>query len=178
MELININIWIIVSTLAIAVLLWSVIAGRTLNLLEQDVLKNWQNVLVKSGKRHDTIPVILEILKSDLGESEVVKKIIDTRSRAMHEYQPNGTKIIYEHDLTTAMNELLNQAMANEVAQKDAIFLEMTTDYRQAGKELLESGAIYNDKVRSYNKVVNNKFYTLWALIFGFKEANIFEIEI
>lgn len=172
------DILIVGSFAFIVVLLWIIIGATQLKARWQKVQNQWQIVDQCLRERQDSVPLLIELFRKAESNEKLVKTLIEERMRAAKEYGASAKKIEYEHDLSMRINELVAIADKNELLAKNTKFLDVKGKINGLESLMESESKNYNEMVRAYNKNVKSFFLVAIAKVFGYKKANIFEVEI
>jgi len=169
---------VIISTVIFLLLMWGIVGYRHLSHLRREIFGQWEVLDEGLRKRHDLLPNLIETVRVHASKVELFQKLIDERSLAMREYRPGAKKIEYEHDLSKRIDEVFSLGSENGELSKDTGFLELHKEIDDLEQNIEEKSKRYNKMVREYNS--HRKYAILKPLagVFGFKVANIFEVEI
>lgn len=180
-----INILIVASAAILILLLWLVVGFRHLKHLKLAVKDQWEFVDEDLRKRQSLVPNLIETVRIyDQTREELIEKVIAIRYKAAKEYNPGARKIEYEHDLSTAINELIDlgsgsggSAGGNTNLSSDTNFLELKKEIDDLEKNIEERTGKYNAMVRYYNTHRRILFLQPLAGLFRFGVEDIFEVE-
>ncbi len=170
------TIYIIVGVIAFIVL-WAIFAFNRLITLKNRVKEAWADIEVQLKRRYDLIPNLMETVKGYAGhERNVLESVTKARVIAM------GAKTPKQHGeaenmLASALKSLFAvaenypQLRASENFQKLQDELTDTEDKIQAARRF------YNTNVRDINTMIESFPANIIAKMFGFKQAEFFELE-
>jgi len=137
----------------------------------------WAGIEVQLTKRHDLVPVLVNVVKAySLHESELYKNVVElrtpTRSPDTNKTEQN------EVSLANSLSKLL-------VLIEDYPELKADQNFRQLYEQLvaiegdIESARrYYNGSVRDFNIVVESFPSNLVSMVFAFKSAEFFKLRI
>jgi len=173
-----VNILIVIGSLVILSILWVIVGVRHLKFLKINVEEHWELIDEKLRKRHALVPNIVETIRMfTKDEEELIKKLMKERMVAAKEYFPTANKIVYEYDITKTLNDVFNLGNKYKDLNMDTNFLELRKEVDDIESVLVERTTTYNTMIRQYNKHINLFILKPLAKIFGYKPANIFEVE-
>ena len=175
MELVN--ILIIVSAVILILLLWIIVGVRHLKYLRNEVRAQFDLIDEDLRKRHDLLPNLAETLRVfDKTKETLVEKLIADRNHAAREKTIGLKKIEYEHELSSAINQIVECGKLNVELGRDTNFLELKKEIDDIEQDVEAKTKKYNEMVRYYNRHRGLVLLTPIALIFNYKPADIFEV--
>ena len=162
---------------AFLILLWIAVGVRHLRLLRRNLDGSWEFVDEKIRKRHDVVPLLIEIIGRRDGVGELVDKVVKVRDEARRIYFASGDKTEKEYDLSKAIDELVKMGTASGTVSRDTYFLELKEELEGLSSDIENRAGEYNEVVRKFNK--HRKIFLLRpvALVLRGKQALIFEFE-
>ena len=175
----NINILLLIGAIAFLVFFWLVVGLRHFKLLKKSVAEQWELLDERIRKRHDLLPNLVETVRRfDSGQELLLGEIIDLRNKAARYYPPDRIKIELEHDLSTIINKTVGLEGSLKELGMDTNFLALKMEINDLEQEVESMVRSYNEIIRAYNK--QRQFFLLWpiARAFGYKQMNIFEVEV
>lgn len=125
-------------------------------------------------QRFDLIPNLVEVVKGySKHENSLFTDIASLRST----YMKSDSDLDTGEDLNNKMNKLLAVAENYPELKASEQFLNLQRQLSKIEDELQDARTIYNAVVTRYNNKVETVPSNLVALLFGFKEKKLFEIE-
>lgn len=172
-------IFVLIGLGLILIFLWILIGRKHFISLNKALTEQWLLLEDQINIRHDLIPNLIETARM-FGQSRenLFQELIRKREIAMRISDPSAEKIVCEYDLAQKINEVLNLEKEIEILGKDTNFLELKGEFKDVSLELEAKNNRYNEIVRTHNRQRKNFLLLPISLIFGFKERNIFEMEI
>ena len=143
----------------------------------QKMTNQWEMLDENLRKRHSLIPILVETFRQHEQNEKLVAQLVAHRLRAAKEYGIGAKKIEYEHDLSHSLNIFFELGRKHSLLSKDTAFLSLDHEVASLESMMQEQSKGYNDLVRLYNRNMNSFFLFLIAKMFGYKRANIFDIE-
>lgn len=177
MELVN--ILIIISAIILILLLWITVGVRHLKYLRDEVRAQFDLIDGDLRKRHDLLPNLAETLRAfDKTKEELIEKMITDRNHAARVGAIGLKKIEYEHELSGTINQIIECGKLNAELKKDTNFLELKKEIDDLEQDVEAKTKKYNEMVRYYNRHRGLVLLTPIALLFNYKPADIFEVEV
>ena len=128
-------------------------------------------------RRFDLIPNLEETVKGlEEHEKELLLSITDSRSN----YLKAGTeaeKLAMNTQLTTTLNNLYAVAEARPEIKSNATYLKLQEELAEAEDKVTFARQFYNDAVTIYNNKLQMFPRNLIARMFGFPEAELFDVD-
>jgi LemA protein len=166
-------LWII----PIAVLLWAVVA---FNLLVRDrnrVAQGWSDVDVQLKRRHELIPRLVEVVKGYAGyERALLSSLAELRTRGAAETHP-GARGELEKSVSSGVHRLVALVEGYPDLKASGNFLELQNELAETENQIQFARRYYNGAVNLYNTRIQRFPDQLVANGFGFKEAELFELD-
>lgn len=175
--------WIIVGivvVLVVALVAWIIGTYNKLVKGRLRVKNQWSQIDVQLKRRYDLIPNLLETVK---GYTKHEKGIFDQFAQARNVFQQASS----QGDLkgVAQAETMLNGALSRLIAVSEAYpELKANTHFTQLMEELSETEdkiaytrQFYNDVVTTYNTMREVFPGSIVASMFGFKEAQLYEVE-
>ena len=175
---------VIIVAFLFLIFLWIAVAVRHLKLLKKNLDISWEFVDEKIRKRHDSLPILIETVRSKFGSrandpqlSGLIEKLTKARDEARRIYFASGEKTEKEYDLSKLICEIIKSGKENEIVSKDTYFLELKKGFGDLSSDIENRSKDYNEVVRKFNK--HKKIFLLMplALVLRLKQALIFEFE-
>ena len=173
----QIKLWITLAIVFLALsFVISVIASYNKFIsLKQKVSQSESLIDVYLKQRFDLIPNIVETVKAYAKyEENILTKITELRA----EYDNNKNEnLTLSAELNNRYNQLLAVVENYPELKANEGFLNLQKQLSKIESQLQAARRIYNSDVTQYNIKVQSFPSNIIAGIFGFKEANLFEIE-
>ena len=126
------------------------------------------------NQRFDLIPNLVECVKGySKHEKEIYTEIAQLRTSYMK--QPKNIK--NAENLNNKMNQLIAVAEDYPELKASEQYLNLQRTLTKIESQLQAARRIYNTEVTSYNNKISVIPSNVVAILFGFKEAKLFEIE-
>ena len=167
---------IIVIVVAILFVIFTIIhLYNNLVNLRNRVKNSYSQIEVQLKRRNDLIPNLVETVKGYTGhEKEVFENVTQARSNVM-----NATNI---EEASTADNQLTGALKTLFAVAENYPELKANSNFQQLQSELTETEdkisyarQFYNDVVLKYNNACEQFPSSLFARMFGFKEAEFYK---
>ena len=136
----------------------------------------WAQIDVQLNRRADLIPNLVETVKGYAGhEKSVFEDVSAARAGLMN---ANGVKEINEanNQLTNTLKTLFAVAENYPELKANENFKELQAQLAQTEDKIAYSRQFYNDSVLMYNNKCQTFPSNIIANMFGFKEADFFEV--
>jgi LemA protein len=165
--------------LAILVILVAAFIGmfnRFANLRNQ-VKNAWAGIEVQLRRRHDLIPNLVETAKGYLEhEKTVLENVIKARQQAIN-VSGVKDKIQAENMLTQSLRSLFAVVENYPNLKADRTMLSIQDELISTENKIAFARNNYNDWVTNLNMTIDRFPTNLIANMFGYKKADLFEIE-
>ena len=180
------TIWILLG-LAIAIVLWGIAIYNRLISLRTQVANGWSQIDVQLKRRYDLIPNLVETAKGYLGhEHNTLVKVTEARNIAIAAARaaaanPADAKAMQtlgaaESGLAGALSRLMVVSEQYPDLKASAVMMSLTEELTSTENKVAFSRQNYNDSVMVYNTNREQFPAVIFANIFGFTEAALFEI--
>ena len=146
---------------------------NTLTKLKLKVKQSKSGIDVYLQQRFDLLPNLVNTVKGYLNyETEAFENIAKLRT------QYNETKDIkVSEELNNQMNRMLAVAENYPNLKASEQFLELQKNLSKIESQLQAARRLYNNDVTKYNTKINVIPYNIIAMLFGFKEEYLFQID-
>lgn len=162
--------------IVLAVLLWAVLTYNRLVRLRNQVDEAWAGIDVQLLRRYDLVPNLLAAVKGyTQHESSVLERV--TELRASRE-EPAGTRGEKESGLSRSIARLFALAEAYPDLKASESFAQLHESLVEVEDQIQYARRYYNGSARDNNNLVQGFPSLLIAGMFGFREAEFFEIEL
>jgi len=146
--------------------------------MREVIAARWRDVWLLLYHRHNLLPNLLETFRGFFPhEKGVFQELIVLKDKATHLNDPNLEKLQIELELSIKLAQLMEKSLNSKEMVKDTNFLELK--YELKGNALKTEGALalYNEKIREYNKFLAKAFFRPVAVGFRLNGRHIFEYE-
>jgi LemA protein len=172
--------WIAIA-LVVAIALWAVIA---FNLLVRDrnrTRQGWSDVDVQLLRRHELIPRLVEMVKGYAGyERALLQSVTELRTQGaaqgLAHASPNARGAT-EKSLGEGVSRLVAQVEAYPDLKASGNFLELQKQLADTENQIQFARRYYNGAVNLYNTRIQRFPDLLVANGFGFKDAELFDLD-
>lgn len=124
-------------------------------------------------QRFDLIPNLVECVKSYASyEQETLMKITELRTQFS-----NNKDLKLGAEVNSQMNILMAVAEANPNLKTSEQFLNLQRNLEKMESQLQAARRVFNGEVTLYNTTISTFPNNILASLFGYKEAELFEIE-
>ena len=160
-----------------AVLAWAVIAYNLLVRDRNRVAQGWSDVDVQLKRRHDLIPRLVEVVKGYAGyERALLSSLTELRTRGAAEMHP-GARGEVETSVGSGVQRLVALVEAYPDLKASTNFLDLQNDLADTENQIQFARRYYNGAVNLYNTRLQRFPDLLVAKAFGFREAELFELD-
>jgi LemA protein len=145
--------------------------------LRNQVKNSWSQIDVQLKRRHDLIPNLVETAKGYMKhERETLENITNARSKAM------GAETVKEasqaeSELSGAVSKFFLVVENYPDLKANQNFLALQEELTSTENKIAFARQSYNDQVLFFNNKIQMFPSNIVASMFGFKEADFFEIE-
>jgi LemA protein len=145
--------------------------------LRNEVKNAWAGIEVQLRRRHDLIPNLVETAKGYLKhEQTVLENVVKARQQAI-DVSAVKDKIQAENMLTQSLRSLFAVVENYPNLKADRTMLSLQDELTSTENKVSFSRNNYNDWVTNLNKTIDRFPTNLVANMFGYKKADLFEIE-
>jgi len=172
-----IGLYIVLAVVAL-VLLFGVGTYNTLVRLRQRVRESWSAIDTELKRRYDLIPNLVETVKGYAShERETLDAVIQARTRAVGSTGSPQQQAADEVPLVQALGRLFALAEAYPDLKANQSFLDLQVQLANTEDRIQAARRFYNANVRELNMRVEVFPSNLISSMFGFQQAEFFEIE-
>ncbi|MBP7829208.1 MAG: LemA family protein [Kiritimatiellae bacterium] len=171
------GLWIVIGVLVLLVLAYIGMYNSLVSLRNQ-VKNAWSQIDVQLKRRHDLIPNLIETVKGYVKhEKETLENITKARTSAM---QASGAAAAgkAEGELSGAISKLMLVVENYPELKANQNFLALQEELSSTENKVGFSRQFYNDAVLRFNTKVETFPSNIVANMFGFKQAEFFEIQV
>ncbi|HHN72620.1 MAG TPA: LemA family protein [Thermopetrobacter sp.] len=170
--------WIIIGIVA-AVVLFAIFAYNQLVEARQMVREGWSGIDVQLKKRANLIPNLVAAVKGYMKhERELLEKITELRARAgaMEKASPRERSAV-EQEISTLLGRILVAVENYPDLKANQNVLDLQRQLSEIENDIQMARRYYNGAVRENNILVASFPSNLIAMLFGFRQAEYFELE-
>lgn len=143
--------------------------------LKNRIKQSESGIDVYLNQRFDLIPNLVECVKSYTKyETETLDKIVELRNSYN---QNNGLDLEKATELNNNINKILVVAENYPELKSSEQYLNLQKNLSKVESQLQAARRIYNNDVTNYNTKIDTVPANIIATIFGFKKADLFQIE-
>ena len=171
------GLWIVIGVIVLLVLAYIGMYNGLVSLRNQ-VKNAWAQIDVQLKRRHDLIPNLIETVKGYVKhEKETLENITRARTSAM---QASGAAAAgkAEGELSGAISKLMLVVENYPDLKANQNFLALQEELSSTENKVGFSRQFYNDAVLRFNTKVETFPSNIVANMFGFKQAEFFEIQV
>jgi LemA protein len=144
--------------------------------LRQQTSNAWAQIDVQLKRRYDLIPNLVETVKGYMKfEQETLQKVMEARSAAMGA-QGVAAKADAENMLTKAIGGIFAVAEAYPDLKASQNMAQLQEELSGTENKISFARQFYNDSVMEYNTKREQFPASIFANMFGFQKAELFEI--
>lgn len=171
------GLWIVIGVIVLLVLAYIGMYNSLVSLRNQ-VKNAWSQIDVQLKRRHDLIPNLIETVKGYVKhERDTLENITKARTSAM---QASGAAAAgkAEGELSGAISKLMLVVENYPELKANQNFLALQEELSSTENKVGFSRQFYNDAVLRFNTKVETFPSNIVANMFGFKQAEFFEIQV
>jgi LemA protein len=161
----------------LAVLVWAALA---FNLLVRDrnrVAQGWSDVDVQLKRRHELVPRLVEVVKGYAGyERALLSSLAELRTRGLAEIRP-AVRATVETNVGQGVQKLVALVESNPDLKASGNFLDLQRQLADTENQIQLARRYYNGAVNLFNNRIQRFPDLLIANAFGFREAELFELD-
>jgi len=168
---------IILLVVIVIVVFWLIGMYNGLVRLRNQVKNAWAQIDVQLKRRHDLIPNLVETAKGYMKhERETLEAITNARSHAV-DASGVANQAKAEGELSNALSRFMLVVENYPDLKASQNFLGLQEELASTENKVSYSRQAYNDQVQSFNTRIESFPTNIMAGMFGFKQAEFFEIE-
>ena len=138
---------------------------------------SWANIDTELRRRYDLVPNLVETVKGyATHERETLEEVTAARTQAFKSDGSPGEQARDEGVLVDALKHLFAVSEAYPDLEANTQFLELQSELVTTENRIQAARRFYNNNVRDYNRRVQSIPSALVARMFGFEEAEYFEV--
>ncbi|MFA4991207.1 MAG: LemA family protein [Candidatus Omnitrophota bacterium] len=169
-------LWIALGVIAVLIL-WLIAVYNGLVSLKNQVMNGWKQIDVQLKRRYDLIPNLVETVKGIMKfEQDTLTKVIEARNKAMSA-QGVADKAVKENALTGTLRQLFALVESYPNLKSNENVAKLQEELVSTENRIGFARQFYNDIATKFN--ISREVFpsNLVAGIFGFKAAELFEIQ-
>jgi LemA protein len=172
-----IAVWIVLGLVVLAAL--GAIVSYNRFITQKNLIKDaWANIDTELKRRYDLIPNLVNTVKGYAShEREVFEEVTRARAAAAGNTGTPGQQAAAEGPLVAALGKLFAVAEAYPDLKANQNFLQLQGELTNTEDRLQTARRFYNANVRDFNRRVKSFPSVILANLFGFKEAEFFEVD-
>jgi len=168
---------IIVLVILVVLVLWVVGMYNGLVRLRNQVKNAWSQIDVQLKRRHDLIPNLIETAKGYMKhERDTLDSVTKARTQAV-EAKGVANQAKAEGELNNAISRFMLVVENYPDLKASQNFLSLQEELASTENKVGFSRQFYNDQVLAFNVKIESVPTNIIANMFGFKQAEFFEIE-
>lgn len=171
----NLIILIVIIVLLIFIVATAIHLYNRLVDLRNRVKNSYSQIEVQLKRRNDLIPNLVETVKGYAGhEKDVFEKVTQARSNVMNASNIEEASAA-DNQLTGALKSLFAVAENYPELKANSNFQQLQSELTETEDKISYSRQFYNDVVLKYNNACQQFPSSIFAKLFGFKEAEFFD---
>ncbi len=171
-----IAVFVILAILAIVIIAFIAMYNRFAQLRNQ-VKNAWAGIEVQLRRRHDLIPNLVETAKGYLAhEKTVLENVVKARQQAV-DVSGVKDKMQAENMLTQSLRSLFAVVENYPDLKADRTMMSLQEELTSTENKVAFARNNYNDWVTNLNMAIDRFPTNIIANMFGYKKADLFEIE-
>ncbi len=164
--------------ITVLVLIWVIANYNTLVRLRQHLKDSWAGIETELRRRYDLIPNLVEIVKGYAAhEKQVFESVTEARTRAVGSSGSPAHQAADENVLVQGLRNLFAVSEDYPDLKASDNFLELQRELANTEDRIQAARRFYNGNVRDLNTRIEVFPSNLIAGLFGFTQAEYFEIE-
>jgi len=171
--------WVVIGILVVLLIIFIAIYNGLVRLRNQ-VKNAWAQIDVQLKRRHDLIPILVEITKGYMKyERETLEAVTKARNIALQASSAGaGERAKAEGELSSALSRLLAVVERYPDLKADQNFLALQEELTSTENKIAFSRQFYNDSVLRYNNQTQMFPSNVVAGMTGFKAGEFFEVTV
>lgn len=158
-------------------LLWLLANYNRFVRIQQHLNESWASIDVEMKRRYDLIPNLVETVKGYARhEREVLERVVQLRNQAQASTGSAAQQAVDETALQLGMKQLFAVAEAYPDLKANVHFLALQKELANTEDRIAASRRFFNANVREMNQLREQFPTNLIAGMFGFEEADYFEL--
>jgi LemA protein len=161
----------------LALLIWAVLVYNLLIRDRNRVAQGWSDVDVQLKRRHDLIPRLVDVVKGYAGyERALLSSLAELRTRGLAETHPAARGAV-ETGVSQGVQKLVALVESYPDLKASGNFLDLQKQLADTENQIQFARRYYNGAVNLYNNRIQRFPDLLVANGFGFKEAELFDLD-
>ncbi len=165
---------IMIVIVLIILCIWILATYNSLIKLTNEIKQSKSGIDIYLNQRFDLIPNLVECVK---GYTKHEKDIIENVTNMRAKYLNGANNMKMAEELNNSTNKLIAVAENYPDLKASEQFLNLQKNLTKIESQLQAARRIYNNDVTKYNTKISTIPTNIIASIFGFKEADLFQIE-
>src|SRR5216683_6299313 len=158
------------------VVLWAVASYNRLVGMRNQALNGWRQIDVQLKRRHDLIPNLVNAVRGSMEfERDTLTAVMEARAKALTATGPLDAAV-KEGQLTQALGRLLAVAESYPTLKSNDNVKMLQEELSATENKVGFARQFYNDIATRFNTAQQVFPTSLFASMFGFKPAELFEI--
>src|SRR5580704_4585010 len=167
---------IVVLVLLAALVLWAIVSYNHLVGMRNQVLNGWRQIDVQLKRRHDLIPNLVNAVRGSMDfERDTLTSVMEARAKALTATGP-ADAAQKEGQLTQALGKLFALAENYPTLKSNDNVKMLQEELSSTENKVGFSRQFYNDIATKFNTAQQVFPTNIFAGMFGFKPAELFEI--
>ena len=159
-----------------AIVIWAIVSYNGLVSLKNQVLNGWRQIDVQLKRRHDLIPNLVNAVRGSMEfERDTLTAVMEARSRAVAATGP-ADAAMKEGQLTQALGRLFAVAENYPTLKSNDNVKMLQEELTSTENKVSFARQFYNDIATKFNTAQQVFPTNIFAGMFGFKAAELFEI--
>jgi LemA protein len=160
----------------VALVIWAIASYNRLVSLRNQVANGWRQIDVQLKRRHDLIPNLVNAVRGSMDfERDTLTAVMEARSRALGATGP-ADAAQKESQLTQAVGRLLAVAENYPTLKSNDNVKMLQEELSATENKVGFARQFYNDIATQFNTAQQVFPTAIFANMFGFKPAELFEI--
>ena len=155
---------------------WAIVSYNRLVSLRNQVLNGWRQIDVQLKRRHDLIPNLVNAVRGSMDfEKDTLTSVMDARARALSATGP-AAAAQKEGQLSQALGKLFALAENYPTLKSNDNVKMLQEELSSTENKIGFARQFYNDIATNFNTAQQVFPTNIFAGMFGFKPAELFEI--
>lgn len=170
--------WIVLLVLMVVVILVCISKYNKMVKYKNKVKESLRLIDIQLQLRFDVIPNLVKTVKAySKHENEVFSKLIETRKNAM-KASDEKEKLQYANEMIPEMRQVLIIAEDYPELKADSLYKSLMEELVLIEDKIAASRRFYDSNVSEYNTLIDVFPNNMLASMFGFKEMELFKIDV